>query len=79
MCLTAYGLALYTFRMDVEKFITEIGGRAAVIAETGLTKGRISQWCLTKSLPRPWIKYFREKYPEICDRHGIVDPDGVAA
>jgi hypothetical protein len=60
--------------MDINQFIAEIGGRAAVIAETGLTKGRISQWCVSQRIPRPWVKFFREKYPAICDRHGIVDP-----
>lgn len=63
--------------MDIEKFITEIGGRQAVIAETGLTKGRISQWCMTNRLPRPWVMYFTEKYPDICRRHGIELPEVV--
>ena len=59
--------------MDVEKFIEEIGGRAIVIAETGLSKGRISQWCCERRIPKPWIKFFREKYPDACARYGIEE------
>lgn len=65
--------------MNVEKFIEALGGRAVVIAETGLSKGRISQWCINNTMPRPWVKFFREKYPELCDRHSIVERTGVAA
>lgn len=73
MGLTPKGLALYTSRMDVEQFIAEIGGRSVVIDETGLTKGRISQWCQEQRIPKPWIKFFREKYPKACARHGIEE------
>lgn len=59
--------------MDVENFIEEIGGRAVVIDETGLTKGRISQWVTERRIPKPWIKFLREKYPEACARHGIEE------
>ncbi len=66
--------------MDVEKFIEEIGGRAEIIRQTGLSKGRISQWCTDRAIPKPWIMYLREKYPVACERHGIVgSPEERAA
>lgn len=65
--------------MNVEQFIADIGGRAEVIRQTGLSKGRISQWVKSRSIPRPWVMFFREKYPDLCERHGIVDASGVAA
>jgi hypothetical protein len=59
--------------MDVEQFIAAVGGRAEVIRETGLTKGRISQWVKARSIPRHWVKFFRVKYPDLCEQHGIVE------
>lgn len=57
--------------MNIESFITDIGGRKSVMAETGLTKGRISQWVCENSIPKPWIKYFQSQYPKEAKRHGI--------
>jgi hypothetical protein len=51
--------------MDTQRVIELMGGRAAVIAETGLTKGRISQWVTDNRIPRPWLKYFRQKYKRL--------------
>lgn len=65
---------LYILRaMNVDAFIADIGGRAEVMSETGLSKGRISQWCVSGWIPLPWRKYFVAKYPEQCARHGISD------
>ena len=57
--------------MDIKSFITEIGGRKSVIEETGLTKGRISQWVIENKLTRPWILYFQIKYPEASRKYGV--------
>jgi len=65
--------------MDVEKFIEEIGGRAVIIEQTGLTKSRISQWCKERAIPRPWVKYLREKYPAQCERHGVRETIATGA
>lgn len=42
-----------------------MGGRAKVIAMTGLSKGRISQMCTANRIPTPWLKFFREKFKRL--------------
>jgi hypothetical protein len=51
--------------MDTRKLIEKLGGPAAVIAITGLTKGRISQWIKADSIPTPWLLVFRFTHPRI--------------
>lgn len=58
--------------MNVENFILEIGGRKLLIELTGLSKGRISQWVIENRIPRAWIKYFIEKFPNECNANGIT-------
>jgi hypothetical protein len=50
--------------MDAKQLIEHIGGPAKVMEETGLSKGRISQWSTSGTIPTPWLKYFRQKYPQ---------------
>lgn len=58
-------------RMNIESFISDIGGRQVLIEDTGLTKGRISQWVTEKKIPAPWVKYLCSKYPKQCAKNGI--------
>jgi len=55
---------LYTYSMNTQKIVELAGGRKAVIAMTGLTKGRISQWIVWKNIPKPWLLFFQEKFPD---------------
>lgn len=59
--------------MNINAFISDIGGRKVLIDDTGLTKGRISQWVKDKRIPAPWVKYLCEKYPAQCAKNGIAD------
>jgi|TARA_R110000824_G_scaffold153382_1_gene325008 hypothetical protein len=59
--------------MDVNNFISDIGGRKILINSTGLTKGRISQWVTGNHIPRPWIKFLVQKFPTECSENGIID------
>lgn len=58
--------------MDINGFIEELGGRQVVIDMTGLTKGRISQWVNENSVPRPWLKYFCERFPVKAKKRGLT-------
>ncbi len=60
--------------MNVDNFISAIGGRKVLIESTGLTKGRISQWAIDNNIPRPWVKYLNEKFPSQCFANGITTP-----
>lgn len=64
--------------MQVEQFIEGIGGRAVAIEDTGLSKGRISQWCIENHIPRSWVLFFAQKYPEQAKQHGLVTPESAA-
>jgi hypothetical protein len=57
--------------IDIEKFIKSIGGRKSVIKETGLTRGRISQWCVENHMPDPWLRYFSVKHPNEFESHNL--------
>lgn len=59
--------------MNIQSFISDIGGRQILIDETGLTKGRISQWVTENKIPSPWVKYLCAKYPKECAKNGIYD------
>ncbi len=50
--------------MDANQVIEIAGGRSAIIRMTGLTKGRISQWAKEGVIPRPWMMFFHERYPD---------------
>lgn len=49
--------------MDTRQIIEAMGGRAAVLRLTGLTKGRISQWEKSDRIPRAWHLLFHEMHP----------------
>jgi len=51
--------------MDTKTLIEQLGGRAKVISETGLSRGRISQWATADKIPAPWLKYFQAKYKKL--------------
>lgn len=53
--------------MNARELITALGGPQAVINETGLTKGRISQWQTSNHIPRPWVKFLRARFPRAVD------------
>ncbi|MFT0547466.1 hypothetical protein ACMHYO_14185 [Allopusillimonas ginsengisoli] len=50
--------------MNANQVIEVLGGRAEAIRLTGLTKGRISQWAACGVIPRPWMMFFHERYPD---------------
>jgi len=51
--------------MDAKTLITEFGGRQKVMAMTGLSKGRISQWVTTDEIPLAWLRFFKAKRPRL--------------
>jgi len=51
--------------MNSRKVIEAVGGRKQVIAMTGLTRGRISQWVTENDIPTPWLKFFEAKFPDL--------------
>jgi hypothetical protein len=51
--------------MDTNELFEKLGGRAKVMAETGLSKGRVSQLAKANKLPTPWLLYFKEKHKKI--------------
>jgi hypothetical protein len=53
--------------MNARELISKLGGTHTVIAETGLSKGRISQWQTSNHIPRPWVKYLRARFPRTVD------------
>lgn len=56
---------LYLVRMDTRELIDLLGGPSKVMEDTGLSKGRISQWATEDNIPRPWVKFYRLKRPDI--------------
>lgn len=55
------------------KIIEALGGRKKVIADTGLTRGRISQWIVRNDIPILWIRYFRAMHPKLDWKALLVD------
>ena len=51
--------------MNSKLIVEALGGRQKVIKETGLTRGRISQWIVRNDIPKLWIAFFRLKYPKL--------------
>lgn len=50
--------------LDVGKIIDDLGGTAAVARECEITDGAVSQWRSNNFIPKPWLKYLRERFPE---------------
>ncbi|AOY96882.1 hypothetical protein BKK79_35915 [Cupriavidus sp. USMAA2-4] len=53
--------------MNARELIQALGGPQAVTAETGLSKGRISQWQTSNHIPRPWVMFLRARFPRAVD------------
>ena len=51
--------------MNAQDVINALGGPKVVCAETGLSKGRISQWGTDNHIPTPWLKYLKERFPKV--------------
>lgn len=51
--------------MDAKALIEAAGGRKKVIQITGLTRAQISNWVASNNIPRPWLMFFQERFPEI--------------
>lgn len=68
---------LYSGAVDTNGFIDAVGGRQRIIALTGLTKGRISQWVTDNDIPRPWLKFLIERYPSEAREYGLVKREGA--
>lgn len=51
--------------MDTKELIDLLGGPKKVIADTGLSKGRISQWSTENKITDSWLKYLKQKYKRI--------------
>jgi hypothetical protein len=57
--------------MNAIQIIEAMGGRAAVMRLTGLTKGRISQWAKEDHIPRSWLLAFHRMKPKQIPRPAI--------
>ncbi|QOT77902.1 hypothetical protein [Cupriavidus basilensis] len=53
--------------MNARELIQALGGPQAVISETGLSKGRISQWQTSNHIPRSWVMFLRARFPDAVD------------
>ncbi|GAB7543439.1 hypothetical protein CS8_031110 [Cupriavidus sp. 8B] len=53
--------------MNARELVQALGGPQAVISETGLSKGRISQWQTSNHIPRPWVMFLRARFPAAVD------------
>ena len=51
--------------MDARTLIEKMGGQGQVRKLTGLSKGRISQWVVSDSIPRSWAMFLSEKFPQL--------------
>ena len=51
--------------MDTKQLVAFLGGQKQLRGETGLSKGRISQWVRGDRITPAWEKYFRAKYPDL--------------
>ena len=51
--------------MDTKQLVATLLGPKQLQGETGLSKGRISQWVSKDRITPAWEKYFRAKYPDI--------------
>jgi hypothetical protein len=54
--------------MNVEKLIEALGGAQEVIKITGMSAGRISQMKTRNKMPKSWIMFFENKYPEAFNK-----------
>ena len=52
------------FMNKEKKFILSLGGVTKVAAHCGVTKGAVSLWHVNQKIPKGWLKYFEEKFPE---------------
>lgn len=51
--------------MNTKQMIALLGGPAKIIEDTGLSKGRISQWGTDDDIPHSWIKFYQLKRPDL--------------
>lgn len=51
--------------MNTEQIIELLGGRKEVMDDTGLSKGRLSQWVTADRITPSWERYFRAKRPDL--------------
>jgi len=42
--------------------LLELLGRKQVMADTGLSRGSMSQWATANRIPSPWLKFLKQKY-----------------
>lgn len=61
--------------MNVGKLIDIIGGAQEMIKITGMTGGRISQMRSKNKMPKSWLMFFENKYPDAV--HQARDEDEV--
>lgn len=59
--------------MNVGKLIDILGGAQEMIKITGMTGGRISQMRSKNKMPKGWLMYFKNKYPDAV--HQASDQD----
>jgi hypothetical protein len=51
--------------MNTKHLIELLGGPAKIMEDTGLSKGRISQWGAADEITRPWLELYKLKRPDI--------------
>ena len=54
--------------INVGKLIEALGGAQEVIKSTGISAGRVSQMKTRNKMPKSWIMFFENKYPEAFNK-----------
>ena len=62
-----------------KKFILSLGGVTKVAALCGLSKAAVSLWHVNQKIPRGWLKYFEEKFPEEYKKAFMAEDVGIKA
>lgn len=62
--------------LSAKQIIDAVGGRKAVRALTGLTRGRIHQWEAEDHIPAAWMKFIEAKFPSELQRAEICSEKG---
>ncbi len=73
--------------MDTKHLVGLLGGPSQIMEDTGLSKGRVSQWVSEDRITPSWLKFYRLKRPDIdwgaYDAHlaslAIPEPDKVSS
>jgi len=51
--------------MNTKQLVALLGGPKKIKEDTGLSKGRVSQWVSEDRITPSWLEYYRLKRPDI--------------